>query len=669
MRLRFDRTDRRMTWRASRVPLPLVAAFLVVGAVEWQGRDTPDGKTESQREVERQIDADGEIKVGPPIHVSVASPALEHTEYAADAAPDDPRKVMVCTMLYSPQRNRFGSGVYSSSDGGRVWQLTVHDTAPGDVLDPACAYGARGRAFFAAVVAGTMPADSLLGYSAWPRVRAVHMPLYRSGDGASTWAAPEPFGFLDNPHVTVDHTGGPYDGRIYIYGRNIEPDFKGLWLIYSADSGRTLQQSALGAVADPAIRRVSPAGQGAVLPNGTFLRAYMLAGTGPRRSIGVGATNDGGRHVLAPRVVATIPECVWGDYEDDAFRTMPGAALPTMAADQSHGPFRGRAYVVWGQRFRNHCAVMLAYSDNAGLSWSKPVKVSDERPRPQGRAGDGPDTFLATIAVNANGTVGVSWYDRREDPANRNHRLRFSASLDGGETWLPSVPVSDRSFVYATVPQYPPRATGHGGGRWGRASGSDMFETTVRPAETLYDGWNSGMGDYASMAASVDGRFHVFWIDNRTGVAQLYTSAVTVTGRAVRNGSGDLALLENVTPLLELQYTSSAYDATAHTVTLDYTLLNTSTDTIVGPLKLRLVALDSDLGTPTLLLPGNRVGRAGTVIDLTDALKDGVLQPSQRTASRRVRVRLDPIADVMGRRRDIVRFDAKAYATRRDGHP
>ena len=105
---------------------------------------------------------------------------------------------------------------------------------------------------------------------------------------------------------------------------------------------------------------------------------------------------------------------------------------------------------------------------------------------------------MATIAVNGAGVVGVLWYDRREFPAAEGYRPRFAASLDGGASWSPSVAVS-------TAPN-------------------------ARAAQQGPDYLPNG-GDTAGLAAAADGRFHALWIDNRTGVQQVWTAAITVTAR------------------------------------------------------------------------------------------------------------------------------------------
>ena len=63
------------------------------------------------------------------------------------------------------------------------------------------------------------------------------------------------------------------------------------------------------------------------------------------------------------------------------------------------------------------------------------------------------------------------------------------ASLDGGSTWLPSVRVTDEASSAAE------------------------------------DTW---VGDTTGLAADIAGVFHPLWIDNRTGVTQVFTAAVLI---------------------------------------------------------------------------------------------------------------------------------------------
>jgi len=94
--------------------------------------------------------------------------------------------------------------------------------------------------------------------------------------------------------------------------------------------------------------------------------------------------------------------------------------------------------------------ILLAYSVDQGKTWSKPIVVNDDRDWPVTNAlsNKGPDDTEPQVVVNNAGIVGVMWLDRRNNPQNHGYWVRFSASLDGGDTWLPSVPISAKPDTY-----------------------------------------------------------------------------------------------------------------------------------------------------------------------------------------------------------------------------
>ena len=55
----------------------------------------------------------------------------------------------------------------------------------------------------------------------------------------------------------------------------------------------------------------------------------------------------------------------------------------------------------------------------------------------------GTDQFGPSIAVNDDGVVVASWYDRRDDPNNLSYSRYAAVSEDGGLTWQPSFALSD----------------------------------------------------------------------------------------------------------------------------------------------------------------------------------------------------------------------------------
>jgi len=619
---------------------------------------------------EAAVSASGRrIQPGPNVLVSGELPGWDHTEYMADADPANPGSLVVCSMYYSQDRNQLASGVYTSADGGGSWRLTLSDTTDrlDGVWDPACVFGPEGQAWFVTIAHDpTKVRDPAEGsYAAWPTPGRAIMPAYHSTDAGATWTWRHTFGFLDNEDLTIDHTDGPYRGRIYMYGNTFP--WSSLWLVYSDDGGATFRQSAETKLPSG---EATHAGPGAILPDGTLLLPYTVRAAGPatpgRYQIGVAASRNGGRTIDLPVTAATAASCgrvrhgVVGDPELGV-----GPATINLAADRSGGVHQGRAYLQWVGQDRNQCAVFVAYSDDGGRKWSDPLRISDA---PLGQD-PGFEVFLPQIAVNAQGVVAATWYDRREATNRKDHRLRVSASLDGGDSWLPSVAVSTHPFVFQENPEWRGTALARGGGRRsvGDAGRTDLIETMVFPGPRLHEAWNSGMGDYAAIAAGADGRFHAFWIDNRTGVAQLYTAAVEVPGAPAVNGDSALAGLANVTRTLEVQYTRSAYHSANRTLDLDLQLVNTSTDTVGGPLRMRVLGITSDIGAAELLGEDGQPRAPGAIVDLTTMLPPDGLAPGQTSGLATLRLRFGPGRPVINPRgnTDIARFRARIFGTRR----
>jgi hypothetical protein len=116
-------------------------------------------------------------------------------------------------------------------------------------------------------------------------------------------------------------------------------------------------------------------------------------------------------------------------------------AVLTMAADQSSGPHKGRVYISFtdaSDTITNDTNVFVIHSDDAGKTWSSPVKVNDDTTTNS--------QFFSHIAVDeSTGIVGVAWYDCRNDPgsgpgdtdkkANTDTEVFATISTDGGQTF------------------------------------------------------------------------------------------------------------------------------------------------------------------------------------------------------------------------------------------
>ena len=137
--------------------------------------------------------------------------------------------------------------------------------------------------------------------------------------------------------------------------------------------------------------------------------------------------------------------------------------------------------------------------------------------------------------------------------------------------------------------------------------------------------------------------FHTFWVDNRTGVQQLWTAPVTVHGKASVNGASDLAALEDVTSLIALEVSRTHYDPSTKTTTLTVALTNTSKKTVTGPLKVRLMSLTSANGAPRVVGADNGEVNAGAVWDFTPLLVDNRLGPRETTKARTLVIQMTEV--------------------------
>jgi hypothetical protein len=111
--------------------------------------------------------------------------------------------------------------------------------------------------------------------------------------------------------------------------------------------------------------------------------------------------------------------------------------MPFMAVDNSGGAHNGRIYVTYPDK--DPAAAdwndYVRYSDDGGVTWSAEKEVNDD-------AG-GAYQFFPGISVGPSGTVGISFYDTRDDNTLDHKTNRYAShSIDGGVTWTANDKVS-----------------------------------------------------------------------------------------------------------------------------------------------------------------------------------------------------------------------------------
>ncbi len=461
------------------------------------------------------------LVVGKNVHVSVDFASINHHEVVIAAHPTRPT-LLACSMFGDYDGRAVNSVAYRSFDGGAHWSTAaVADEHFAD--DPSCAFAPDGTAYF--VTKTNTGIDMIPGASS--DTDSLH--IRRSRDGARTWDAvihgPHA---NDRPFIAVDTTRGTRSGTLYAAfddhlhaeeGGHRNADFRhALVLAASTDRGASFPVSAARGLLDQSgdTQAASLAAGVVVLSDGSVvtLQHHMKlgannTGTGKLREVGgwlqVFRSRDGAHSLDPASRIATVTT----GYNSPWSRGVTGS----IAVDPGSSR-RDALYVVWTDFSSGHGVIRFTRSVDLGRSWSEPVAIGDDESLVA--AGTASDNFMPTVAVNRAGVVGVMWYDRRRHAGTSAYDVRFVASTDGGVTWGASRQVSespnDERQQRAAAEASDSVPTRSANGAWRPARGS--FSVTG--------------GDTAGLVADATGRFHALWVDNRTGVQQVWTTTIDV---------------------------------------------------------------------------------------------------------------------------------------------
>ena len=539
----------------------------------------------------------GTIEVGPNILVSRES-GLPKVEMMMAANPKNAKNLLGTAIAATPFTEV--CTVYVSFDGGYSWRSVVPPGLPDSGSgDPQVAFGSEGTAYFSAL--GLVPDET--------RRQRFAALLFRSRDGGLTWEKIATFGSGTGPDhdmMVADPAGRLFVSLVY---RTAGQSNIG---IYRLDAGESTLRGPLRAAggAGAALFTWNPV----VFSDGDLFVPFQIstgaATSSPAREIRAAVSRDAGATFSSAERIGTLtldPHNPVNPYGNVAF-----------AADIVSGRFHDRLYMLWndaaaGSGYR----LKLAYSADKGKTWSTPREVDT-------RLAHHANAFRPAIAVSSSGTVGISWLDTRDSASGRTYREYFSASLDGGATFLDPVMVSsaesslDAASNFALHPTIDsPRTAANGNLEF-------SFNTTLG---RFPDG-----GDYLGLAADAVGTFHPLWADTRTGTFQAWTAAVRVEppvpGAALELGKAD-ELAKRLRPVFD----PAAYDPQTRTEAIPIRFQNISDAPVCAPLI--VTVLDTDTGahqTPRLLNADNHKEWNGAYFDYSRAFRDlSCLAPGEIT--------------------------------------
>jgi hypothetical protein len=330
-----------------------------------------------------------------------------------------------------------------SHDGGKVWSAHTVDKlsrctggAKERASDPWLSFGPDGSLLLGSLVFDNDASGHLSEASGEELAGATALQTSRSTDGGATFEPPASIVdqgvYDDREAVTMDpvRPGKAYVAWVRRYGALGESGME--MFAESSDGGRTwtgqrpIYTPPTGFFTDPTLIRV--------LPDGTLLNLFFLdngsfalpegSPTVPWDVMAQRSTDGGQTWGDAVRVATAQP---WPPSDPDSGDEV--RAIPLISLDVGAD---GTVYVAWneksGRDVYDDGYVRVARSTDGGASWSEPMTVAHVHGQ----------TFLPSLAVAGDGTVGVLWDDTRNDVRGDNQLTAdvwVARSGDRGASW------------------------------------------------------------------------------------------------------------------------------------------------------------------------------------------------------------------------------------------
>jgi hypothetical protein len=346
----------------------------------------------------------------------------------------------------------------TSTDGGHTWATGTftgswgsggYTPIPGESN---VAFDGRGNAYYTSLALSSTVSTALF--------------MLTSTNGLD-WNTPVPvvvqgqYEYVASVSLAVDQrTQGAYANSLHAFWTyivNDEPFWRGIKTRRSTDGG--ISWSAQADVSDP-VHIYSFGPSSAVASDGTVYVAFEYKPNNillEPRELYLDRSTDGGVTWGPDRLIGGTPITFaggpdWKYHElvlvvKESCNYLRINHFPQIVVSPSNP---NEVYAVWNDgRWEPEyilCGGQGRFSDIAfskttdgGSTWSTPTRLNDD---PQG---NGIDQFQPAIGIAPDGTIGVTWYDRRYDPSGDWYDLVYAQSTDGGATWSPNERVTDVS--------------------------------------------------------------------------------------------------------------------------------------------------------------------------------------------------------------------------------
>jgi hypothetical protein len=283
----------------------------------------------------------------------------------------------------------------------------------------------------------------------------------KSTDKGLSWSypiylTPDYTAFEDKQFITIDRTGGPYDGNLYV-----------AWARYPNEApGDTLMLARLpknGLAFDLVRPVVTPpdfgycgdvnywTGQWCQPLVGSDGSVYVFCNIAEKDSatcslrsyVGMVKSTDGGQTTSSPMKVAQLYTDWWMGV-DGGINIPIG---PFGAVDISGGPYDGNIYISYSNMDTTNkdyydYNIQFVKSSDGGATWSTPIFINDDPTGPGAKF----DQYHPWLFCNQEGILFSIFYDQRMDTLNHTKFDVFTAySFDGGETFTTNYRITEVS--------------------------------------------------------------------------------------------------------------------------------------------------------------------------------------------------------------------------------
>src|SRR5215472_7923899 len=302
----------------------------------------------------------------------------------------------------------------ASFDGGLTWQQVPLPVTSCASSQP---YGGGGDPTLSFAPNGHLYASAVVGFSFSAKLIAT----CKSSDGGLHWSAST----LMSPDIEPTNDGeviaaDPTDARL-VYNSWTQSNVKNhSWIEFtrSTDGGQTWEPART--LFEPQPQNFADDPQVFTMPDGTLVMLYQFYTAQANKpvvySIGLMRSSDHGQTWSAPTQAFPTTPVLRPDGSGASAPADPETGEPvrdTFSPQYTADPRNGNLYVVWEEgRFSGfqYNDIAFSMSSDRGATWSAPIRINQT---PLNIAAGNRQSFFAGIAVAANGTIGVTYYDFR----------------------------------------------------------------------------------------------------------------------------------------------------------------------------------------------------------------------------------------------------------------